>query len=155
MSAQGLTVAQANNFMALEMPLVALLEQAVLGMSPAVHVFTAAELADVKESAQKTPAVHLIYGGYRVVEDLGTAWRLAHRWYASVAVRNVATLRTGQAARQSAGLLVAQVMGALAGARVEGATRALTLLTPPAASYSGGYQYLPTAFEAETVFRKP
>ncbi len=49
MSTQGQTIAEANNFMALEPRLVELVRQAVAGMSPAVHVLTTAELADVKE----------------------------------------------------------------------------------------------------------
>ena len=155
MSTQGQTVAQANNWLALEPHLLALIAQAVQGMSPAVHVLTSADLADVKESAQKTPAVHLIYGGYRIAEDLGTAWRLAHKWYAVVVVRNVALARSGHAARQDAGPMVAQVVGALVGASVPGATRALTLVSPPAATYRAGHQYIPSVFEAETIFRKP
>ena len=146
MSTQGQTVAEANNWLALEPHLLALIGHAVQGMSPAVHVLSSADLADVKESAQKTPAVHLIYGGYRITDDLGTAWSLAHIWYAVVVVRNVATQRSGQAARQSAGPLVAAVVGA---------TRPLTLLSPPPASYRAGHQYIPSAFEAETIFRKP
>ncbi|MBX9836203.1 MAG: hypothetical protein K2X65_08515 [Burkholderiaceae bacterium] len=155
MSTQGQTVAEANNWLALEPRLVQLVQQAVQGIKPAVHVLTSADLAEVKEGAQKTPAVHLIYGGYRVTDDLGTAWSLAHTWYAVVVVRNVATQRSGQAARQSAGPLVAAVVGALVGAKVAGATRPLTLLSPPPASYRAGHQYIPSAFEAETIFRKP
>ena len=155
MSNQGLTVAEANNWLALEPHLLALVAQAVQGMSPAVHVLTSADLADVKESAQKTPAVHLIYGGYRIAEDLGTAWRLEHTWYAVVVVRNVATQRSGQAARQAAGPLVAAVVAALVGASVPGASRPLTLASPPPASYRAGHQYIPSAFQAETIFRKP
>ena len=154
MSNQGLTVAEANNWLALEPHLLALIAQAVQGMSPAVHVLTSADLADVKESAQKTPAVHLVYGGFRIAEDMGASWLLQHKWYAVVVVRNVATQRSGQAARQDAGPMVTQVMGGLAGAQVPGATRALTLATPPPASYRAGHQYIPSAFEAETIFRK-
>lgn len=155
MSTQGQTVTEANNWLGLELHLVELVQQAVQGMKPAVHVLTSADLADVKEGAQKTPAVHLIYGGYRVVEDLGTAWKLAHKWYAVAAVRNVATQRSGQAARQTAGPLVSTVVGALIGANVPGATRPLTLVSPPPATYRAGHQYIPSAFEAETIFRKP
>ncbi|MBF9263605.1 phage tail terminator protein [Paracidovorax cattleyae] len=155
MSTQDLTTAEANNFMALEPHLVALVRQAVEGMSPAVHVLTAAEIADVKETAQRTPAVHVIYGGYRIAEDIGVAWELEHTWYVVAAVKNVATARSGQAARQDAGALAAHVVGALAGATVPGATRPLTLITPPAARYAAGFQYLPSAFQATTVFRKP
>ena len=155
MSTQGQTVAEANNFMALEPRLVELVRQAVAGMSPAVHVLTSAELGDVKESAQRTPAVHVIYGGYRIAEDMGSAWRLEHTWYVVAAVRNVATARSGQAARQDAGLLASQVVGAMAGAQVPGAVRPLALLSPPPARYSAGFQYIPSAFRAETIFRKP
>lgn len=155
MSTHGLTVVEANNWLALEPHLLDLLTQAVQGMSPAVHVLTSADLADVKESAQKTPAVHLIYGGYRITEDLGTAWRLMHKWFAVVVVRNVAGGRSGHAARQDAGPMVAQVVGALVGASVPGATRPLTLVTPPPATYRAGHQYIPSAVEAETIFRKP
>ena len=155
MTTQGQTVAEANNWLALEPHLLALIADAVQGMNPAVHVLSSADLADVKESAQKTPAVHLIYGGYRITDDLGTAWSLAHIWYAVVVVRNVATQRSGQAARQSAGPLVAAVVGALVGAKVVGSTRPLTLVSPPPASYRAGHQYIPSAFEVETIFRKP
>ena len=62
---------------------------------------------------------------------------------------------SGQAARQDAGPMVAQVVGALVGASVPGATRPLTLVSPPAATYRAGHQYIPSAFEAETIFRKP
>ena len=155
MSTGGLTAEQSNNWLALEPHLLALINESVKGMSPAVHVLTSADLADVKESAQRTPAVHLIYGGYRIAEDLGTAWRLVHKWYAVAVVRNVAAARSGQAARQDAGPLVARVVGALVGVSVPGATRALTLVNPPAASYRAGHQYIPSAFEAETIFRKP
>ena len=155
MSTQGQTLAEANNWLALEPHLEDLLRAAVAGASPAVHVLTTADLGDVKEAAQKTPAVHLIYGGYRVAEDLGTAWRLEHTWYAVVVVRNVATQRSGQAARQAAGPLVAAVVGALVGASVPGASRPLTLASPPPASYRAGHQYIPSAFQAETIFRKP
>jgi hypothetical protein len=51
--------------------------------------------------------------------------------------------------------MVAQVVGALVGASVPGATRPLTLVSPPAATYRAGHQYIPSAFEAETIFRKP
>lgn len=155
MSTQGQPTAQANNFMALEPHLVELVRSAVAGMSPAVHVLTTAELADVKESAQRTPAVHVVYGGYRIAQDIGTAWELEHTWYVVAAVRNVAQARSGKAARQDAGALATHVVGALAGAQVQGATRPLTLVTPPPARYSGGFQYLPSAFLATTVFRKP
>lgn len=155
MSTQGMSLEQANDFMALETPLVELVNQAVAGMSPAVHVLTAADLGEVRESAQHTPAVHVIYGGYQVAEAAGTQWRLLHRWYVVAAVRNVAQARSGQAARRGAGALAARVTAALAGSSLSGATKPLELITPPPARYSAGFSYIPSAFQVETIFRKP
>lgn len=155
MSAAGQSIEETNNFMALEPRLVQILSDAVAGMSPAVHVLTAADLANVKESAQPSPAVHLIYGGYKVEEDLATAWRLQHTWHAVVVVRHVGAQRTGSAARALAGPLLATVIGALAGAAVPGAAKPLALMTPLRPDFRAGVQYVPSAFMAETVFRKP
>lgn len=155
MSTAGMTLDEANAFMALEPRLVALLKQALAGMSPAVHVLTAAELVDVQESKQLTPAVHVVYGGYRIAEDIGTAWRLEHTWYAVTAVRNVAQVKSGAAGRQDAGVIATAVALALADARVDGAAEPLTLITPPGPSHSAPYTYLPTAVKAVTHFAKP
>ena len=43
MSTQGQTVAEANNWLALEPHLLALIGHAVQGMSPAVHVLSSAD----------------------------------------------------------------------------------------------------------------
>ena len=150
-----MTVDQANDFMGLEPHLVELVRQAVQGLSPAVHVLTSAEIADVLESKQRTPAVHVIYGGYRIFEDQGLTLLLDHTWYAVAVVSSAATIRSGQVARLSAGRLAARVVGALYGANVPGATRPLAMTSPPPARYSAGLQYLPSAFVAQTVFRKP
>lgn len=155
MSTVGMTLDEANAFMALEPRLVALLKQALAGVSPAVHVLTAAELADVQESKQLTPAVHVVYGGYRIAEDIGTAWRLEHTWYAVTAVRNVAQVKSGAAGRQDAGVIATAVALALADAKVAGAAEPLTLITPPGPSHSAPYTYLPTAVKAVTHFAKP
>lgn len=155
MSTAGMTAEQAADFMALEPHLVGLIQAAVAGMVPAVHVLTAAELADVQESKQLTPAVHLVYGGYRIEQDMGSAWRLQHTWYAVTVVRNVAQARTGAPGRQDAGRLATRVALALADARVPGAAEPLTLITPPAPSHSAPYTYLPTAVRAVTHLVKP
>lgn len=155
MSTQGQTLDQANAFMALEPRLVALLQAALEGMSPAVHVLTAGELADVQESKQLTPAVHLVYGGYRIDQDVGCAWRLEHTWYAVAVVRNLAQVKSGAAGRQDAGAIATTVALALADARVEGAAEPLKLLTPPGPSHSAPFTYLPTAVRAVTHFVKP
>lgn len=155
MSTEGMTAEESNDFMALEPHLVDLVKRAVEGMSPAVHVLTAADLADVQESKQLTPAVHVVYGGYRIAQDIGTAWRLEHTWYAVAVVRSAAQVKSGFASRRHAGQLAATVALALADARVDGAAERLTLITPPGPSYSAPFGYLPTAIQAVTHFRKP
>jgi hypothetical protein len=154
-STQGQTIEEANDWMALEPRLVELARAAVAGLKPAVHVLTHADLAAVAETAQQTPAIHVIYGGYRIAEDQATAWRLAHTWYVVAAVRNVAAISSGQPARLSAGSLLARVTGCLVAQKLEGATKPLALVSPPAAQYRAGFQYIPSAFEVETIFRKP
>ena len=114
----------------------------------------AADLASVQESVQHTPAIHLIYGGYRVAEGQLNRWRLVHTWLVVAADRNVAVIRSGQAARRSAGSLLALVTARLASAAVEGASTPLQLVTPPSARYQNGFQYIPSAFEVETIFHK-
>lgn len=155
MSTAGMTASQAADFMAIEPRLVDLVKQAVAGMSPAVHVLTAADLSSVQEAKQHTPAVHIIYGGYRIAQDIGLAWRLVHTWYAVTVVKSAAQVRSGAAGRQNAGQLAATVALALAGAAVDGAAEILTLISPPAPSYSAPYTYLPTAISVVTHFRKP
>ena len=154
MSTQGQTVEESNDWMALEPRLMELIKEAVEGISPKVHVMNAADLASVQESVQHTPAIHLIYGGYRVAEGQLNRWRLVHTWLVVAADRNVAVIRSGQAARRSAGSLLALVTARLASAAVEGASKPLQLVTPPSARYQNGFQYIPSAFEVETIFHK-
>ena len=155
MSTAGMTLDESNAFMALEPRLIELVKAAVEGMSPAVHVLTAADLANVKEENQLTPAVHIVYGGYRIDQDIGSAWRLEHTWYAVSVVKNVSQVRSGAVGRQDAGRLASTVALALAEARVAGAAETLTLISPPAPSYSAPFTYLPTAIKAVTHFVKP
>ena len=150
-----MTADEANNFMALEPRLKELLEAAVQGLTPAVHVLTPADMAGVSEEKQRTPAVHLVYAGYRIAERKVNIARLVHTWYVIAVTKNVATVKSGQAARADAGPLLALAVGALIGEQVAGASKPLELVTPPKPYYSTGFQYLPAAFEAETVFRKP
>lgn len=154
MSTSGQSVEQANDFMALEVPLLELIRTAVAGLSPAVHVLSASELADVLESAQAVPAVHLIYGGFSPVEDVGTAVRLAHRWHVVAAVRNKAQIKQGGPARLAAGALLARVVGRLLATSIPGSVSPVKLVTPPPPKYIGGFQYLPATLSVETIFRK-
>ena len=155
MSAAGLTPVQVNDFSQLEDRIVELLQAAVAGMSPAVHVLTAADLDAVKEAGQKVPALHVIGAGFEPLESGHKVARLRHTWYVVAAVRNVATQRSGAAARRDAGPLLAQAMAALLSAPLPGAATPLTLTRAPRGVHRAGYFYLPSAWTVETVFRKP
>lgn len=154
MSIHGLTPEQANDWMAIEPRLVALVKKAVEGLKPTVHVLTASDLAVVRESAQRTPAIHVVYGNFNVIEDMVTAWRLRHTWYVVAADRNVASIVSGQPARLNTGALLSRVVAQLVGEDVLGATKPLALLPAPASQYSDGFQYLPAAFGVETILQK-
>lgn len=155
MSNAGLTIEQSNDWMAIEPRLVEMVQKAVKGLKPAVHVLTASDLSMVQEQAQLTPAIHVIYGGYYIADDLRVSWQLAHTWYVVAADRNVAAIVSGQPARRSAGSLLAMVTGRLAGEPVQGAIGPLQLISPPPAQYRNGFQYIASAFKVETIFRKP
>ena len=54
------TTPHPNNFLEPEQHTVARLKEALSGLRPQVHVLTAADLAQVREDAQPTPAVHVV-----------------------------------------------------------------------------------------------
>lgn len=142
-----------ENFLALEPVLVARLVEQLADLVPKVHVLAAADLAGVTETTQLTPAVHVVYQGYRVVESKpdGRAARIEQTWLATVASRNMATLRTGSAARADAGLIAQRVCQALMAFKPPVASKPLRLTEGPGAGFNAGFQYLPLAFVAELV----
>ncbi|QXL84095.1 hypothetical protein [Comamonas sp. NLF-1-9] len=151
-----LTLEEVNDFSRLEAAIVDLLKAAVAGLTPAVQVLTAADLASVKEAAQYTPALHVISDGFTPQSEADPRLlRLAHRFYVIAAVRNVATQKSGRAARRDAGPLLARAMAALLGEKLPGTTRPLAAMRAPGGEYRAGFFYLPSAWQAETVFRKP
>ncbi|MGQ0708701.1 MAG: phage tail terminator protein [Rhodoferax sp.] len=142
------------HFLALEQVLIARLSERLADVAPRVHVLGAVDLAGVSESSQPTPAVHVIYQGYRVVEIKpdGNCARVEQTWLATVATNNKAALRTGSAARADAGVIAQRVCQALMGFKPVGAlSKPLRLAEGPGAGFSSGYQYLPLAFVAELL----
>lgn len=144
-----------QNLLALEPELMAHLVQALSSVSPAVHVLCAADLADVREEVQLTPAVQVIYHGTRIVQSRsdGRAARISQTWLLVVATRNVRGLKSGADARASAGVLAATVARAVMGWRAPSAATPFVLADAPAAGYSAGHQYLPLGLEAELVLQ--
>lgn len=149
-----MNVAPENDYLAVEEHLVARLKQMLAGMSPAVHVLTAADLEGVAEANQPVPAVHVIYRNFRVLESRadGRVSKLDHTWLAVTTTRNVARARSGAAARRDAGELMAKVGAALMGFRPPLTSSPLRLTPGPGPGYKAGFQYLPLAFLVETHF---
>ena len=146
-----------NDFLAPEPHLVARLREALADCRPMVHVLTGADLASVVEAKQHTPAVHVLWRGFRVLETRldGGAAKLDHTWAVVCAVRNVRTLTSGADARAEAGELAARAGAALMGWRPPNVAGPLRLADAPAAGYSpAGFFYLPLAFRVETVFQQ-
>lgn len=140
-----------TNFLALESLLIAHLTAQLADLSPKPKVLSAVDLAGVAEEQQFTPAVHVVYKGYRIAESRidGKAARMVQTWLAVVATRNVRQARTGEAARSDAGVIARRVLAALMGHRPAGAAGPLRLVDGPEAGFSAGYQYLPLAFTVE------
>lgn len=141
-----------DNLMALEPELMARIKSQLASTAPHVHVLCAADLAGVTEESQPTPAVQVIYHGYRMFENRsrsdGRAAGLVQTWLAVVVTRNLRGLKTGSDARASAGALGHSVATALMGYRAPSASGPCVLVNAPQASYSSGVQYLPLAIEA-------
>jgi hypothetical protein len=147
----------ADSLTALEAQLVARLQSRLPQTGAGkVHVLTAAELANLSESTQPSPAVHIVYQGYAVAESRpdARASRLTQTWLAVIAVRNLASGKTGSAARADAGQLAGTVAAALIGWTPAPAMRPLQLATPPAAGYSAGYMYLPIAVTTDVLVQQ-
>ena len=144
-----------NNFLEPEPHIVARLKEAFAGRTPAVHVLTASDLAGIKEELQPTPAVHVIWNGFRLLESRadGKASRLDHTWLVVSAVRNVRTLKSGEAARSDAGELAACAGAALMGFRPPNVAGPMRLAPAPGAGHRAGFMYLPLAFLVESVFQ--
>ena len=118
-------------------------------------VLSAADLAGVKAASQVTPAVHVLYGGDDVPTREGDrGWtgkpqKILQRWMAVVAVRNARTQRTGAAAREDAGPLLSQLIGALAGFQLDPALGPLKRIPAPQPAYDAGFAYFPTLWTTE------
>ncbi|SIQ96453.1 hypothetical protein SAMN05421829_108164 [Aromatoleum tolulyticum] len=119
---------------------------------PAARAVLAAEdLADVQERSQVAPALHVIYGGYRVLEatDTGRAATTEQTWIVVAVVKGAGQRGDAPAAlRASAAALVSPVLSALMGWRPADRMRPLKLANGPRPVFSGGFAYFPLTFTA-------
>lgn len=135
-------------FTDIESALVTLLKEAL----PGVHVLTATDLSDIEEDRQPTPAVHVIYNGFRVMETRsdGKAARVQQTWLTVVCIRNVRNRGSGSAARQDAVTLTDKLTGVLMGRLLAGSNRPLMIETPPRPGGMNGFSYTPLSWVVET-----
>lgn len=122
-------------------------------LDPRVFVLSAADLG-VAEDHQPTPAVHVLYTGYRVADsDNGFFVGLAQTWLTVVVTAHLGDIVGGEDARQLAGPLAADVIDALHFKRLGGASP-LQLTQAPAAGFSAGHFYLPLAWNAPIIMER-
>lgn len=142
-------------FTDIEQALVERLKTQLKETMPDVHVLTASELSDVEERNQPTPAVHVIYNGYRTGDTRpdGKAAQVSQTWLTVIAVRNLRKRGTGEAAREDAVELCEKVAGCLMGFRPQSAAGPLTLTNAPRSGASNGFSYVPLAFAVATVLK--
>lgn len=120
-----------------------------------VHVLTAADLAGVEERQQVTPAVHVIYRGYRPTQDQGQGriQEIEQTWWTVVAVRSVRDIKSGAGSREEAGPIVDATLEALMGWRPLDGFLPLKLAPATAPAYRAGFAYHPLGWTTRTTKR--
>lgn len=141
------------SFLALESLLIERLRSAM----PDVRVFGAEDLQGVEERGQVTPALHVIFNGYRVTGNSPTGVRaeVEQSWLVVVVVRHDGSAdQAAEAVKQRAAPYVDGVLGALMGYRISGVTPAplpLKLDSAPKPIYRKPFYYLPLAITTQVV----
>ena len=145
-----------NNFLGAE-PLIIARLKAVLPDD--VHVLSAAELAKIAGEQQPTPAVHVVYDGYRTEDTkVPAVARVVQSWITVVVARNVADIEQGFHARQAAGPLASQVVEALYRHTLKNdkgeafGNGPLRLAAAPNPGFDDGHFYLPLAWDCPINF---
>lgn len=125
--------------------------QARVPMLAAVLVATDATAA--QESAQPTPAAHVIYLGYRIAEQQSGLLRIEQHWMTVIAVRDLRQTTREVPAQVTAGPLVGAVVNALAGWQPRQDHSALALMNGPAAAYAPGAAWIPLVWRTLVQWR--
>jgi len=144
-----------EDFLALETLIIARLK----ALCPAARaVLSVDDLADVAERSQTAPALHVVYGGFRVnsATDNGRSAVTEQRWLVIAVTRCSAQRDAAPAeARARSGVLAREALAALMGWRPAPGMRPLTLSTPPNPIFSNGMAYIPLAFTALVPVHAP
>lgn len=145
------------SFLDFETSLMARLE----GLLPAgMRVLCAEDLASLEEASQPTPAVHVIYNGYRPTQSSNTGARaiVEQGWLVVVVVKHAgAAAKAAAEVKGRAAPLVDAVLAALMGWHPSGRAGApgLRLATPPKPVFRSPFYYFPLAFTAEVAVEAP
>jgi hypothetical protein len=113
-----------------------------------------ADLEQIEEAEQTTPAAYVVYAGYAVIEATsdGSMVTIEQRWTVVTACRNAATQRTGQAVREEAGPFMMDVLNALSGWQITPEHTPLLLTDAPQGGepgYSKVFGYYPLQFKTQ------
>jgi len=124
-----------TDYLAIEPELVALLER-VEGIR---KVYTSADLAEMQERSQITPAVHVIYRGDEVPLQAqgGALGHVTQKWMVVLAIN----LRQ----KERAGVLLSRLIKAMSG--VHTGLGPFNRVNAPQPSFRPGFGYYPLAFE--------
>lgn len=139
-----------EDFLAPESLIRARIKDRVPGVAAIYH---AADAAGLQEQAQRTPAVHVLYGGAspQAARNDHAAVRIRQTWTLVVAVRQSNPTDPSQA-RGTAGQIISAIIAALQGWRPSDDFSPLTLTTSPVRQdYGGGFAYLPLAFTTDVT----
>lgn len=121
-------------------------------------VLSVDDLADVAERSQTAPALHVVYGGFRVSGGADSARSAVteQRWLVVVVTRCSAQRGAAPAeTRARSGVLAREALAALMGWRPVPGMRPLALATPPNPIFSKGMAYIPLAFTALVPVHAP
>lgn len=144
-----------EDFLALETAIVARLRT----LCPSARaVLSVDDLGDVAERSQTAPALHVVYGGFRVssATDNGRSAVTEQRWLVVAVSRCSAQRNAAPAeARARGGVLAREALAALMGWRPAPGMRPLALATPPNPIFSNGMVYIPLAFTAVVPVHAP
>jgi hypothetical protein len=124
-------------------------------LGPDIYVFSAADLATVKESMQFLPAVHVFYGG-DIVSNVGEptpgrSWRrdsqiADQQWYVAVVTKSARDNRQVTAGRVEAGVICMKVIGALQGFSLSSAHEPLKRVNGQSPFFKAGFAVIPLLF---------
>lgn len=140
------------DFLALEPLLVARLREQ---MPAHVHVLARRELSEIVEPSQPTPAVHVLYRGYRPSRArTGMYEELDLLWLTVVSVLNATDVTAGAGARADAGALLGAVVQSL-GPWVPplAGYESMALDDAPMAGYRAGHAYFPLGWRVPVRMR--